>query len=235
MATELQIDAGRELRRPTLRISYDADRDFLWALVPGAVVDGQGEDETEEVLDGLFVYRDGADGPLKGFGVGGAFAWEVIDNQEDVVWGARGLCFDVPTLALRDATIGEIVLAAQRSLQGSTPDVLLFDLAVSAGTNGHWEKAEELWRLCLAAGEMKAHFGLGYTLVELGRPREAFGHLAMYTEITPRLAWAWVWRGRAAEEMGEVAEARSCFERALEVDEEDETDAEERLEALADD
>jgi hypothetical protein len=29
---------------------------------------------------------------------------------------------------------------------------------------------------------MKAHFGLGYTLVELGRPHEAFGHLSMYTE-----------------------------------------------------
>ena len=81
---------------------------------------------------------------------------------------------------------------------------------------------------------MKAHFGLGYTLVELGRPREAFGHLAMYTEICPRNAWAWLWRGRAGEDMGESAEAASCYRRAIacEADGSYETDAEERLAAL---
>lgn len=232
MARELLNDAGTGTARLTLRISYDADHDFLWALVPGAVVDAQGEDETDEVLDGLYLWHDGEDGPLKGFGVGGAFAWEVMDNEEDHVWGGSDLRFDVPTLALRNASIGEIVLAAQRALEGSTPDVLLFDQAVAAGSSGDWEESETLWRLCLAAGEMKAHFGLGYTLVEQGRPREAFGHLVMYTEITPRLAWAWVWRGRAAKEMGELDEARACLEHAAEIDEDEETDALERLEAL---
>jgi tetratricopeptide (TPR) repeat protein len=78
---------------------------------------------------------------------------------------------------------------------------------------------------------MKGHFGLGYTLVELGRPHEAFGHLRVYTEITPRNSWAWLWRGRAAQDMGELAEAAACYRRAIEAEQEGsyETDAEERL------
>ena len=89
----------------------------------------------------------------------------------------------------------------------------LFDAAIAAKEDdGDLEKAEAMWRGCLEAGEMRAHFGLGYTLCDLGRPAEAFGHLAMYTEICPRNSWAWVWRGRAARDMGELAEARSCFE-----------------------
>ena len=82
---------------------------------------------------------------------------------------------------------------------------------------------------------MRAHFGLGYTLCDLGRPAEAFGHLAMYTEICPRNSWAWVWRGRAARDMGELAEARSCFERAIRCEDEfgaAETDARDFLAAL---
>jgi tetratricopeptide (TPR) repeat protein len=97
------------------------------------------------------------------------------------------------------------------------------------------EKAEAMWRGCLEAGEMRAHFGLGYTLCDLGRPAEAFGHLAMYTEICPRNSWAWVWRGRAARDMGELAEARSCFQRAIRCEDEfeaTETDAREFLAAL---
>jgi hypothetical protein len=163
--------------RPALQISYDSDRDFLWALVPGAVIDGQMEDEVEEHLDGLFVYRRGPEGPVIGFGVDEAFAWDVMGNLEDepeVVWGGK-LRFDAPTLALSDASIGEIVLAAQATISSSTPDVILFDLAVAAGCQEQWDDAEGLWRACLEAGDMKAHFGLGYTLVELGRPREAFG------------------------------------------------------------
>src|SRR3712207_8978021 len=53
-----------------------------------------------------------------------------------------------------------------------------------------------MWRACLETGELKAHFGLGYTLVELERPREAFGHLVTYTALTPRNSWAWHWRDR---------------------------------------
>jgi len=208
------------------------------------VVDGHLEDEAEALaatVDGeigdeedcLWLYRRGPEGPLIGFGVDGAFQWDLTAESDDApIWGEPR--FDVPSLALRAASIGEVLLAAQRTLDGSTPDVFEFDVAVAAGGLGDWDAAESSWRACLACGEMKAHYGLGYTLVELGRPREAFGHLAMYTEICPRNAWAWFWRARAAEEMGELAEARRSYERAVECEElgSYETDADERLAAL---
>ena len=229
-----------------LRISYDADADFLLALVPGETIDGHLQDETEvfaalvdaesgEVEEIGWLYTRGPDGPPIGFGIDGAFAWDLqpeLTDDDVPIWDDPR--YDVPTLALRDATIGEILLAARATLSGSTPDVVFFDLAVEAGQGGRWEEAEAHWRRCLETGEMKAHYGLGYGLVELGRPREALGHLAMYTEICPRNAWAWVWRGRAAEAIGEPADAAACFRRALECEAGGsyETDARERLGAL---
>jgi len=223
---------------PTLRISYDAERDFLWAIPHAAVVDGQTEDETHEPLEGLFFYRRGPDGAIFGFGVDEAFAWEVLGNVDDpsgLLWGDE-LRFDVPTLALKRASVGEIVLAAQSTIiGGSTPDVVFFSQALQAAEEDDRERAERFWRACLEAGDLRAHFGLGYTLVELGRPREAFGHLVMYTELTPRNSWAWHWRGQAAEAMGDLAEAKGCFRRAVRAEDEGsfETDADERLAKFA--
>ena len=70
-------------------------------------------------------------------------------------------------------------------------------------------------RLALEAGEMKALFGLGYTLVEAGRPREAYDALRRYTELTPHNAWAWCWLGKACLAMGERAEATNAFRKAV--------------------
>ena len=80
---------------------------------------------------------------------------------------------------------------------------------------------------------MEAHYGLGYTLLSLDRPHDAYRYLRYYTELTPANAWAWCFRGQAAEAMGEPAEARDCYARALENEREDlETDARERLDSL---
>ena len=57
--------------------------------------------------------------------------------------------------------------------------------------------------MALEAGDQKARYGLGYTLVELGEFREAYDHLRIYTELTPHNAWAWCWLGRACEGLGE--------------------------------
>jgi tetratricopeptide (TPR) repeat protein len=227
---------GPDPERLALRISYDDEIDFLWALLPTEVIDGQLEDEIEEPIEGVFVYRRGPNGPVIGFGVTEPFEWDVMANGNDVygaLWGGD-LRFDVPTLGLSDASLGEIVLAAQSTLSGSTPDMLFFGLAVAAGSDGRLDEAEFFWRSCLQAGEMKAHFGLGYTLVELGRPREAFGHLRCYTEITPRNSWAWLWRGRAAEGMGEDKEAAASYRRSVEAEAAGsyETDAADRLALL---
>lgn len=236
MPQELRTTPGETLVRPTLQISYDADTDLLSGLMPGVVTDGHPDDEVDELLTGFYLFRRGVDGPVIGFCAEDAFAWDVLENgDDDSLWGADDVRFDVPTLGLFGAAIGEIVLAAQQTLDGSTPDVTYFDLAVATGRKD-LEEAERLWRLCLAAGDLRAHCGLGYTLIDLGRPREAYGHLLTYTELTPTLSWAWFWRGRAAEEMDELDEARVCFRRALEAEEAGsaETEAAERLEALDD-
>lgn len=78
---------------------------------------------------------------------------------------------------------------------------------------------------------MKAHYGLGYTLCGAGAHREAYSHLRRYTELVPTNGWAWCWLGQACEGLGDIAEARAAYERAVEEDG-DETDAAERLAEL---
>src|SRR4051794_2435465 len=112
------------LDRPVVRISYDADLDVLWALVPGEVIDGHLDDEAEpfadeEDDDGEIVHRAwwlhrGPRGHLIGFGVEGAFAWDVANSDVDGVWS--GPTFDAPTLGIRGASVGEIVLAAGKTI-----------------------------------------------------------------------------------------------------------------------
>ena len=92
----------------------------------------------------------------------------------------------MPVLGLREASIGEICLAA-RSYLGDEPtlDVAYFRAAVAAGGRGDLDEAEQCWRLCLEAGGIEAHYGLGYTLLDLDRAHDAYRHLRYYTEITP--------------------------------------------------
>jgi Flp pilus assembly protein TadD len=90
------------------------------------------------------------------------------------------------------------------------------------------------WELALDAGDMRAHFGLGYTLVEAGRPDRGYAHLRRYTELVPANAWAWCWLGQCCEALGHESEAKTAYERAIAVEELCglETDSAERLEQL---
>ncbi len=96
------------------------------------------------------------------------------------------------------------------------------------------EEALVAWLACLEAGDSMAHFALGYTLYDLGRYVEAYRHLRYYTEIAPSHPWNWCWFGKAAEAVGEIAEARRAYQRAIALEEagEDETEAWDRLAAL---
>ena len=128
---------------PALRISYDERLDFLTALLPGEVVDepfdaelmtafAWREDVEGETRARAWLFHRASGGPLIGFGVACAFAWDLAGEDPDAaVWATPR--FDVPSLALRGATVGEVVLAAQRTLTGSTPDAVEFDLAVQGG------------------------------------------------------------------------------------------------------
>ena len=143
--------------------------------------------------------------------------------------------FDVPQLGLRDASAGEICLAA-RAFLGDEPTLnkCYFDQAVAAGGAGDHSIAAGAWQLCLESGDPMAHYGLGYTLYELGDFRGAYRHLRAYTEITPNNAWAWCWLGRACLRLGELDEARHALETAIELEDQgaQETDAPELLEEL---
>jgi tetratricopeptide (TPR) repeat protein len=154
---------------------------------------------------------------------------EATDVTE--IW--EGSRFNVPVLGLPSASAGEIVLAA-RALFGTASSInrKFFDAATSVeGT-----EALALWLACLQSGDAMAHFGLGYTLHELGRYSEAYRHLRHYTEIAPCGSWNWCWFGKAARDIGEIAEARRAFDRAIELERQGDqpTDAAELLAELED-
>lgn len=109
-------------------------------------------------------------------------------------------------------------------------DVLMFGFA----TAHEGEEAMHAWRHVIEAGDPMGHFGLGYTLLELGDLHGAYKHLRAYTEIAKYSPWAWNYLGRAAEALGDHIEARRHYERAISLEElqGEPTDADERLAGL---
>ena len=106
------------------------------------------------------------------------------------VWD--GPRFDVPAIALTAATVGEILLTVRARFPHGEPTAgaMHFHMAIGtvtpeAGPIGDYDTAIEHWRLALEAGESKALFGLGYTLVEAGRPHEAYD-ICAGTPSSPR-------------------------------------------------
>lgn len=220
-------------------LGLDADLDRLTVIEYGLVWDGQpstqqlGLEQDDRIL---FMLREAdLESPVVGFMVDRLHEFDPRQIEDFAVW--EGPRFKVPVLGLLDASVGEVILAAQARYQGeeSTTDVAYFDLAVAAGAEEDRDTAEGFWRMALEAGDMKAHFGLGYTLCDLGRHREAYNHLRVYTELTPHNAWAWCWLGQVCEEMSEAAEAKSAYRRAIDCEAECgfETNAAEFLSALA--
>jgi tetratricopeptide (TPR) repeat protein len=171
-------------------------------------------DEDGEVVVG-FVVRDYNEG-------------EPLELDAPAFWS--GPRFEVPTLGLVSASAGEVVLAvrAHYSDERATTDAAHFHAAMD---EEDLSEAASQWRMALDAGDMKAHYALGYTLCGLGEHRQAYSHLRRYTELVPTNGWAWNWLGQACEGIGDLAEARVAYERAIEADG-DETDAAERLEGL---
>jgi tetratricopeptide (TPR) repeat protein len=217
-------------RPPTaLFLSHDPEQDWLVAVELGAVLDGRADEEYLPIDEHRAYARRDIGGPVIGFVLNRYSAFDP-DEHPDLFGGHR---FDVPVLGLEQASVNEIVLSA-RATFGPIPtaDVVVFGQAVN--TQGT-EDAETAWRVCLAAGNPKAHFGLGYTLWERGQLHEAYRHLRRYTELAKRNSWAWCWLGKACVSLAEVGEARAAFERALELEAAGsfETDARELLRSLA--
>ena len=212
-----------------LYLNWVAEYDWLIALEFGRVDDGQPPDSWESVNDSLGFLHEKPGGDVLGFKVLGFSSLDPEDEELALIWGDPR--FDVPVLGLRSASAGEIVLAA-RPLFGE--ESTINRQHIDAATSAKGEEALRLWLACLQAGDSMAHFGLGYTLYELGRFQEAYRHLRHYTEISPNGPWNWCWLGKAAAAIGELEEAQAAFGRAieLEADSGEETDAPELLAAL---
>ncbi len=164
--------------------------------------------------------------------VTGFVAHKYTDLDDDAIedpalW--EGHRFHIPVLGLTQATVGEALLAIRGRFGAEEPtaDALHFHVAMDCDTP---EEALGQWQLALAAGDMKAHYAIGYTLCGLGRHRQAYSHLRRYTELVPENAWAWCWLGQACAGSDQPTEARAAYERAIEID--DDTDAAELLAEL---
>jgi tetratricopeptide (TPR) repeat protein len=222
-------------------LSLNPSWDLLTVIEFGRVDDGLApEREPRLACDRrIRLILDEDDEPV-GFGVNEPWDVDVLalEDEEELWDGPR---FDVPVLGLDGATIAEIVLAAQgRYPRGAaTADASLFLAAIAFGDQSHeggadLDAAVMHWRMAFEAGDMKALYGLGCTLVVAGRPREAYDALRRYVELAPANSWAWCWLGRACAALGDTSEARAALERAIELEEDGsfETDAAEVLASL---
>ena len=232
----------KETTTVPLHLTVDPWWDLVSAIAFGRVDDGVPPEQLV-VLDEeqriVFVLDRPGHGPVIGFRVSAPGEIDVPALESAEVWD--GPRFDVPALWLTGATVGEILLAVRARFDDGEPTAGAMHFHMAIGTAAdeedkvtYYENAIARWRLALEAGETKAMFALGYTLVEAGRPREAYDLLRRYTELAPYNAWAWCWLGRACTASGDLGEARAAFERALECESGGsfETDAGELLEEL---
>lgn len=203
--------------------------DSLHALEFGLIFDGQRSDDWHEVSENFAYLHDGAQGPTRGFSLHNLLTFDTDDPAVAAIWDEP--LFDVPILGLSRVPAGAIVIAARRHFEDS---VSINRNLFNEGMAATGDLALRFWRAALEAGDSMAHFGVGYTLFELGRHHEAYRHLRYYLEISPNHPWNWCWFGKAAQAIGELDEARLAYGRAIELTEQgaDETDAPELLRAL---
>src|SRR4051794_36696955 len=214
---------------PRLYISHDTGLDWLMAFEFGRVDDAQAPDCWRGVSEQFGFLHDAPGGRVVGFRVVEFSIFDPEDEDADELWDEP--LFDAPLLALSNVSAAEIVVAAKAHFDGRDS---LNRRLFGAATSATGEEAVTAWRHCLESGDAMAHFGVGYTLFELGRHAEAYRHLRHYTEIAPHGAWNWCWYGYAAEAIGDVTEARRAYRRAVELERagDQATDAAERLERL---
>lgn len=194
-----------------LHLSVNVIEDWIEGVEYGGVIDGRPASQTIELDDEVRLLRRTENGPVCGFAVRGYSTTDL-----DALSLFEGPRFRVPLLGFDAATVGEIVLTARSRFQVPTADVCFFQRALACADEGEdLEAAASHWLSCAEAGDMRGLFGLGYTLFDLGRHHEAYSQLRRYSELAPHNSWAWLWLGRAAEAVGETAEAADAYRAAI--------------------
>jgi tetratricopeptide (TPR) repeat protein len=197
-------------RTPGLHLSHDAALRRLLAIEFGRVGEDQPATCWVPVTPTCAHLLDGPGGRVVGFCVDRLDELDPDAPEQAAIWEAP--CFDAPALGLTGVVAGEVAVAARAWFGGEDS----FDRRLARiATAARGPEALHRWRACLEAGDATAHFALGYTLLDLGRAREAHAHLRRYTEIAPMGAWNWCWYGQAAEAIGEAREARRAYRRAI--------------------
>lgn len=197
---------------PRLYVNNITDLDWLIALEFGRVDEGQPAEAWAGVSEHFGFLFD--DDRCVGFKVLGFSDFDLEDEAHQPLWD--GPRFDAPSLALSDATAGEVILAARVHFgERSSINRLYFNEAVSAVRD---EDALNGWINCVEAGDSMAHYGLGVKLFEAGFTARAYTHLRFYASIAPREPWAQYWFAKAALAIGENGEASEAARRVQELD-----------------
>ena len=212
VAAEAAIAVTGAFREGRMFVSNVPERDVLYVYERGYVDDGL-EPERQLELCGHVSLMLGIDGKeCVGFVFGGLAEFDFEAPENAAVWS--GPRFDVPAFGIERGTVG-LIGATARMVLGTlrTPDRVLFDAALSAPDPA---RALPLWEECLAEGNELARYALGYTLLELDRPREAHEQLRRYSALVRRNAWAWCYLGQACERLEDWEGAEYAYRQALE-------------------
>ena len=212
LEAEAAIAVTGAFREGRMFVSNVPERDVLYVYERGYVDDGL-EPERQLELCGhvsLMLSIDGKE--CVGFVFGGLAEFDFEAPENAAVWS--GPRFDVPAFGIERGTIG-LIGATARMVLGTlrTPDRVLFGAALSAPDPA---RALPLWEECLAEGNELARYALGYTLLELDRPREAHEQLRRYSALVRRNAWAWCYLGQACERLEDWEGAEYAYRQAIE-------------------
>ena len=196
-----------------LAVSCDADADRLTVCQFGALPERRLPECRLPISKHLRFFMRRPGGTVIGFEVRGLHRVDV-DAELPSLWS--GPRFRVPTLGLKLAAVGEIVLRARVVLAGrSTPDVLALQRANGLWSAGDLAGAELALREALAAGSLQAHLTLASCLAARGMYRDAYDHARAFTELAPRDSRGWACLGQICVELGDSAEATAALRRAI--------------------
>ncbi len=230
VAAEAAIAASGAFRAGGLLVSNVPSRDVLYVLERGYCEDGLEPQRQIEICQHVSLILDLDGRECVGFSFGDLSGFDFEAPANHMVW--TGPRFDVPALGIEQGTVGLIAATARLVLADlRTPDRVLFDAAVHTPDP---TEALELWDACLAEGNELARYALGYTLLKLGRAREAHEQLRRYSALVRENAWAWCYLGQASEDLDDLEGAEYAYRQALEATAAGsfETDAAPRLAAL---